>query len=111
MLYGLGQVGTAVGQVLNLLQGQVPWWVLILGAVLPWFIPIAVGLFLFAFPGRVVNQILGADEPAKAFGSLPSARIEEAVLAVLGIYVLARGLSDAAYWCSRVKLYRLYLDQ
>jgi hypothetical protein len=76
----------------------------------PFLIPLVLGLALFYFPGTVTNHLLTDDGNAPTTEIKSIARIEEAALILLAVYILVHSLGDAVYWLSRVKLYQVFID-
>jgi hypothetical protein len=110
ILYALNQLSSSFGVAYQLYSKQQDLLsALIVGAV-PVLFPLALGLVLFHFPGVVTNRLLQSDTELNGIDGKSIARVEEAGLALLAIYILVHSFGDAAYWLSRIKLYHVFIE-
>ncbi len=76
--------------------------------LLPFLIPVLIGLFLLFFPGAVANRLVASNSTQ----NLPDVnQIERVLLSILGLYLLYRAVSDAIFLLVKFFSYRVTLHQ
>jgi hypothetical protein len=110
ILYALKQAYESVGTAYALYAKEAVLTSALIVGGLPVLIPLVLGLALFYFPGVVTNRLLIDDGNPPTTEIKSIARLEEAALILLAVYILVHSLGDAVYWLSRVKLYQVFID-
>jgi hypothetical protein len=105
-VYGVASLPTALGW---LFAADVPnrAWTALTAGIAPALIWILIGAGFFYGAGRIVERSF--EQPLQAtVPSSDSRALEEIAMAVLGLYVLAAGLAEGAYYWARLDLFYRY---
>jgi len=110
LFYAITLVPSYLAVVPALIKESAPWWTYLAGVVAPIIFFLGVALALLLLPGTITNAVIRGGGGAAENSSLDMARVEEAAVALLAIYLFFRGVSDAGYWIARLKVYYLMVD-
>jgi hypothetical protein len=83
---------------------------LALNAVLTIAVPLAIGLFLVYFPRTVAGSML-REEGVEPRDASEATRLEQVLVALLGLWFTFQALLDAAYHVSRWHLYERFAER
>lgn len=100
-LTGIALIAIALIRIPNLFpylsaDADIPWWVQLIAIILPYLLPVLIGILFFMFPATLTNKFIKGGESSDGRSDTFVA-LEYVALRVLGVFFMFYVISDITY--------------